>query len=53
MNQLKQQILNLQSQSQPLEPNEAQRTAYLNKLFFELHLVQEAETETVNLKFVV
>lgn len=32
MNQLKQQILNLQSQSQPLEPNEAQRTAYLNKV---------------------
>ncbi|TJY36033.1 pyridoxal phosphate-dependent decarboxylase family protein [Pontimicrobium aquaticum] len=32
MNQLKQQILDLQSKSQPLEPNEAQRNAYLNKV---------------------
>lgn len=32
MSQLKQQILDLQSKSQSLEPNEAQRNAYLNKV---------------------
>lgn len=32
MNQLKQQILDLQSKSQSLEPNEVQRNAYLNKV---------------------
>ena len=32
MSQLKQQILDLQSKSQSLEPNEAQRNTYLNKV---------------------